>query len=196
MEQVQSLTCTRTSTLDSTTPGSISRSKREAGLILRSECARSYLSLTRIVATVAQAAATEAATAEAVEEASAEEVVAGMVVVASEVTAVAVVAEATVAAVVAARAEEATAVAGEVATVAVAVTSIVAAAVAEVAAAGQVVATHGPRDQLTWAPATIGELVAVLEAAIRSQDPAIRCTISPTPLPSPRHRSLITFSPK
>lgn len=191
------MTCTRTSTLASTTPGSISRSKREAGLILRSACARSFPSSMRIVATVAQAAATEAATAEAVEEASAAEVVAGMVVVASEVTAVAVVAEATVAAVVAARAEEATAaVAGEVATVAVAVTSIVAAAVAEVAAAGQVVATHGPRDQLTWAPATIGELVAVLEAAIRSQDPAIRCTISPTPLPSPRHRSLITFSPK
>ena len=107
------------------------------------------------------------------------------------------VAEATAVAVVAVKAEEATAaVAGEVATAVVAVTSIVAAAVAEVAAAGQVVATHGPRDQLTWAPATIGELVAALEAAIRSQDPAIICTISPMPLPSHRHRSLITFSHK
>ena len=191
------MTCTRTSTLASMTPGSISKSKREAGWTSKSVCARSYPSSTRIVATVAQAAATEEATAEVVEEASAAEVVAGMVVVASAVTAVAVVAEATAAAVVAARAEEATAaVAGEVATVAVAVTSTVAAAVVEVAAAGQVVATHGPRDQLTWAPATIGELVAALEADTRSQDPAIRCTISPMPQPSPRHRSLITFSPK
>ena len=191
------MTYMRISTLASTIPGSISRSKKEAGWTLKSACARSYPSSTKIVETVAQAAATEAATAEVVEEASAAEVVAGMVVVASVATAVAVVAEATAVAVVAARAEEATAaVAGEVATAVVAVTSIVAAAVAEVAAAGQVVATHGPRDQLTWAPATIGELVAALEADTRSQDPAIRCTISPTLLPSPRHRSLITFSPK
>ena len=191
------MTYMRTSTRASTIPGSISRSKKEAGWTLKSACARSYPSSTKIVATVAQAAATEVATVEAVEEASAAEVVAGMeVVVASAVTAVAEVAEATAVAVVAVKAEEATAaVAGE-AMAAVAVTSIVAAAVAEVAAAGQVVATHGPRDQLTWAPATIGELVAALVEATRSQDPAIRCTISPMPRPSLRHQSRTTISPK
>ena len=184
------MTCTRTSTPASTTPGSIFKSKKEAGWTLRSACARSYQSSTRIVATVAQAAATEAATVVAVEEASVVEAVVAMAVAAaSVVTEVAVAAEAMAAAVVA-EIEEATAAVAVVAEAmaAVAVTSTVVAAAVEVAAAGQVVATHGPWDQLTWAPAIISELVAALEEAIRSQDPASRCTISQMPRLSLRHR--------